>query len=144
MRKADITAGDFLFGRCCACSHPVCHPDAKGLAAACRWLAPGGLLFPCEATLYLAAAGPPGDKTGPNFWRDVYGYNMQPIGDMERERDSRIAAVAPVDPQHLISQPCLIRAFDLSTLTLEQTELSQAFELELLPEQVRSHMLTAL
>ncbi|KAK9825550.1 hypothetical protein WJX74_005515 [Apatococcus lobatus] len=99
-----------------------------------RWLAPGGALFPCEATLYLAAAGPPGDNHGPNFWTDVYGFSMQAIGDMEKARDMKVAAVAPVEPQHIISQPCLIRALDLNSLTLEQTELTQEFELELLPD----------
>ena len=56
---------------------------------------------------------------------------------MEQERDLKVAAVSPVDPKHLISQPSLIHTFDLSTLTLEQTELSQDFELDLLSDQVR-------
>ncbi len=64
---------------------------------------------------------------------------MQVIGDMERERDIKVAAVSTVDPKHLISHPSLIHTFDLSTLTLEQTELSQAFELALLPDQVQTN-----
>lgn len=55
---------------------------------------------------------------------------------MERVRDEKVAAVAPVQAQHIISHPCLIRALDLNSLTLEQTELTQDFELNLLPDRV--------
>ena len=62
--------------------------------------------------------------------------NVQAIGDMEKARDMKVAAVAPVEPQHIISHPYLIRTLDLNTLTLEQTELTQAFELDMLAGQV--------
>lgn len=63
-----------------------------------RYLKPDGLLIPSHATLFLAPVSDPeyvDESVG--FWRDVYGFDMQPMLD-GLLRDVRVQHVPPEAP----------------------------------------------
>ncbi len=67
-----------------------------------RWLRPGGAVLPDKASMWVAAAGR--GAAGLDFWDDVYGFSMAPIGDAIRA-DSLHRAVVAVVPGDQVGPP---------------------------------------
>ncbi|GAA5917764.1 hypothetical protein JCM8208_004848 [Rhodotorula glutinis] len=91
-----------------------------------RYLNPGGLMFPDEATLYLAAIEDQEykeEKIG--FWDDVYGFDYSCI----KEIALREPLVDTVDLKSVVTNPCKLATFDLLKVTKEQLTFMTKFKL---------------
>jgi len=97
------------------------------LVARDRWLAPGGLIFPDRAQLYLSAIEDQeyrNDKI--DFWDNVYGFNMSVI--------KKMALMEPLvdmcDGQQVMSTECCILDVDIYTVKKEDLDFSSKFSLK--------------
>merc|ERR1711939_397880 len=97
------------------------------LVARDKYLAPGGLMFPDEATLYLAAIEDQEykeEKIG--FWDDVYGFDYSCI----KEIALREPLVDTVDARTVVTKACPILNIDLLTVTKEELSFTAPFSLK--------------
>ncbi|KAJ8294801.1 Protein arginine N-methyltransferase 1 [Rhodotorula toruloides] len=86
-----------------------------------RYLVPGGLMFPDEATMYIAAIEDQEykeEKIG--FWDDVYGFDYSCI----KEIALREPLVDTVDLKSVVTNPCKLATFDLLTVKKEELTFS--------------------
>lgn len=93
-----------------------------------KYLAPGGMMFPDKAQLFLCAIEDSEyreDKI--NFWDNVYGFDMSCIKEL--------ALLEPLvdtcDPQQIISSTHQILDIDLYTVKPEDLDFSSNFELKI-------------
>ncbi|TXT07110.1 hypothetical protein VHUM_03280 [Vanrija humicola] len=97
------------------------------LLARDKYLAPGGLLFPDTATIYLAAIEDQDYKEEKiNFWDDVYGFDYSCIKDIAL----REPLVDCVDLKAVATQPCAIRHIDIRTVKKEDLTFKVPYELK--------------
>ncbi|KAG0654569.1 Protein arginine N-methyltransferase 1 [Rhodotorula mucilaginosa] len=91
-----------------------------------RYLVPNGLMFPDEATLYMAAIEDQEykeEKIG--FWDDVYGFDYSCI----KEIALREPLVDTVELRSVVSNPCKIATFDLLKVTKADLTFKADFKL---------------
>ncbi|GAA5990766.1 hypothetical protein JCM10908_000006 [Rhodotorula pacifica] len=91
-----------------------------------RYLVPNGLMFPDEATLYMAAIEDQEykeEKIG--FWDDVYGFDYSCI----KEIALREPLVDTVELRSVVSNPCKLATFDLLKVTKEDLTFMANFKL---------------
>merc|ERR1712133_9653 len=91
-----------------------------------KWLAPGGLIFPDRATLYVCAIEDRQYKDQKiNWWENVYGFDMSCV--------KKVAIGEPlvdvVDPKQVVSNACLVKEIDIATVTMEDCTFSAPFQL---------------
>jgi len=91
-----------------------------------KWLAPGGLMFPDKATLYVCAIEDRQYKDDKiNWWDDVYGFDMSAI--------RKVALTEPlvdvVDRNQVVTNNCLVREIDIQTITKEDIPFESPFHL---------------
>lgn len=80
-----------------------------------KFLVEGGLIFPNKCSTHLVAIDDEGmRKTHVQFWDDVYGFKM---GCMKTDV-IREASVEIVKPNTVISESCVLKEIDISTITL--------------------------
>eukprot|EP00877_Chromochloris_zofingiensis_P001551 jgi/Chrzof1/11397/Cz05g35070.t1 len=92
-----------------------------------KWLVPGGSIFPDQATLTVVAiedAEYRHDKI--DFWDNVYGFNMRVIKELAMTEP----LVDTVDPEQIASSPCLLRKFDIRTMTKDDATFTAPFSLK--------------
>jgi len=92
-----------------------------------KWLAPGGLMFPDKATLWVTAIEDRQYKDDKiNWWEDVYGFNMSAI--------KKVALTEPivdvVDRNQIVTSSCLVREIDIQTIKKEDIPFEAPFQLE--------------
>merc|ERR1719382_824324 len=78
-----------------------------------KWLAPGGLMFPDRATLYVCGIEDRQYKDDKiHWWDEVYGFDMSCI--------RKVALTEPlvdtVDCNQVVTNSCLIKEIDIQTL----------------------------
>ncbi|THU85709.1 protein arginine N-methyltransferase [Dendrothele bispora CBS 962.96] len=96
------------------------------LLARDRYLKPGGLIFPDNATLYLAAIEDQDYKEEKiNFWDNVYGFDYSCIKDIAL----REPLVDTVDLKSVVTDPCMIKHIDLTTAKKEDLTFEVPFSL---------------
>ncbi|KAF5348691.1 hypothetical protein D9758_006867 [Tetrapyrgos nigripes] len=96
------------------------------LLARDRYLKPGGLLFPDNATIYLAAIEDQDYKEEKiNFWDNVYGFDYSCIKDIAL----REPLVDTVDLKSVVTHPYLIKQIDLTTAKKEDLTFEAPFTL---------------
>ena len=91
-----------------------------------RWLAPGGLLFPDKATLYVCAiedADYRAEKI--DFWDNVYGFNFKSIKKLAMAEP----LVDTVDSEQVATESAVVQNFDIATMTKEDAAFGAEFEL---------------
>ncbi|SJX65967.1 probable HMT1-hnRNP arginine N-methyltransferase [Sporisorium reilianum f. sp. reilianum] len=96
------------------------------LMARDKYLAPGGMMFPDKATMYLSAIEDQeykDEKIG--FWDDVYGFNYSCIKDIAL----REPLVDTVDIKSVVCDPFPIKQLDLLTVTKEELSFECDFTL---------------
>lgn len=77
-----------------------------------KYLKPGGLMFPDRASLFLTAIEDKSYKDQKiHWWSNVYGFNMSTI----RETALQEPLVDVVEPQQVVTSPCMLREVDLYT-----------------------------
>lgn len=86
-------------------SEVLCAPD--------KWQAPGGLIFPYQATLYITAIEDRQYKDDKSYWwENVYGYDMSYIKDVSFKEP----LVDVVHPMQLVTKAYLVKEW-ASTLS---------------------------
>ncbi|KAK6534616.1 type I protein arginine N-methyltransferase Rmt1 [Arthrobotrys megalospora] len=96
------------------------------LLARDKYLAPGGLIFPDKASIYMAAIED-GDykeeKIG--FWNNVYGFDFTPL------QGTALAEplVDTVDLKAVVTDPCLVLSLDLYTVNPSDLAFTAPFSL---------------
>ena len=93
-----------------------------------QWLAPGGLMFPDKATLYICAIEDRQYKDDKiNWWDDVYGFDMSAI--------RKVALTEPlvdvVDRNQVVTGNCLVKEIDIQTLKKEEIPFEAPFHLQI-------------
>lgn len=111
-----------------------------------KWLAPGGLLFPDKANMYICAIEDSeykDDKINCNYfriqhyfdrflffisivWDNVYGFDMSCIKEMALVEP--LVDVVPKD--HVISESSLLFSIDINTVTKEELDFVREFEIK--------------
>jgi len=91
-----------------------------------KWLVPGGLIFPDKATLYLTAIEDSEYKEDKiNFWKNVYGFNMQCIRNIAMKEP----LVDVVEPHMLVTNAVPILRIDISKVTKADLNFTSQFKL---------------
>jgi len=93
-----------------------------------KWLAPGGLMFPDRATLYITAIEDRQYKDDKiHYWDDVYGFDMSAI--------RKVALTEPlvdtVDRNQVVTNSCLVKEIDIQTCTKEDVNFESPFYLQI-------------
>jgi len=96
------------------------------LVARDKYLAPGGLVFPDKATLYISAIEDGDYKAEKmDWWDDVYGFKMSALKEL--------AYVEPivdvVDPRQVVTDAVPILTIDVQTCTVADLDFTAKFEL---------------
>ncbi|KAL7064107.1 hypothetical protein AAHC03_04541 [Spirometra sp. Aus1] len=91
-----------------------------------KWLAPGGLIMPDHATLYICAIEDRQYKDEKiNWWDNVYGFDMSCI--------RKVALTEPlvdvVDPNQVVTNCYLVKDVDMYTIRVEDLTFSAPFTL---------------
>lgn len=91
-----------------------------------KWLVEGGLLFPDKAALHMCAIEDREYKDDKiNWWDSVYGFDMSAIRKVALSEP----LVDVVEPKQVVTDSCLVKEFDLSTVTVEELNFSAPFEI---------------
>lgn len=91
-----------------------------------KWLAPGGLIFPDKATMYVAAIEDGEYKEQKiDYWDDVYGFNMSAI----RKIAVREPLVDTVDVQAVLTTAAAIKDIDIYTVTKADLAFESPFKI---------------
>ncbi|KAK2750948.1 type I protein arginine N-methyltransferase Rmt1 [Myotisia sp. PD_48] len=91
-----------------------------------RYLNPGGLIFPDQATLFVGAIEDgeyKEEKIG--FWESVYGFNYSAMKDVALTEP----LVDTVELKALVSDPCAVLTIDLNTVTVSDLAFKVPFNL---------------
>jgi protein arginine N-methyltransferase 1 len=97
------------------------------LLARDKYLAPGGLMFPDSATLFLAGLEDQEYREEKiNFWDDVYGFDYSCI----KEIALREPLVDTVELRSVVTNPCPVVTLDLLTVTKEELSFAAPFKLQ--------------
>ena len=86
-----------------------------------KWLAPGGMMFPDKASLYITSIEDREYKNEKiNWWNNVYGFDMSHI----REVALNEPLVDVVEPKQIVSDACKIivctKFFNLKTMHYDE------------------------
>ncbi|OCH92304.1 S-adenosyl-L-methionine-dependent methyltransferase [Obba rivulosa] len=96
------------------------------LVARDKYLKPDGLIFPDNATMYLAAIEDAEYKEEKiNFWENVYGFDYSCIKDIAL----REPLVDTVELKSVVTDPCMIKHIDLRTVKKEDLTFKVPFSL---------------
>ncbi|KAI0930454.1 type I protein arginine N-methyltransferase Rmt1, variant 5 [Taiwanofungus camphoratus] len=96
------------------------------LLARDRYLKPGGMIFPDNATLFLAAIEDSEYKEEKiNFWDNVYGFDYSCIKDIAL----REPLVDTVELKAVVTDPCMIKHINLLTAKKEDLVFTAPFSL---------------
>jgi len=93
-----------------------------------KWLAPGGMIFPDKANIFLCAiedAEYREDKI--NFWDNVYGFDMSCI----KETALLEPLVDVCDAKQVMSDSCQVLSVDIYTVTKEELDFASNFKLRI-------------
>jgi len=91
-----------------------------------KWLKEGGLLFPDKASLYMCAIEDREYKdTKINWWDSVYGFDMSAIRTVALSEP----LVDVVEAKQVVTDSCLVKEFDLATVTVEDLNFTAPFEI---------------
>jgi len=93
-----------------------------------KWLAPGGMLFPDKATLYIMAIEDFQYKEEKiDWWESVYGFDMSCIKEVAKSE----GLVDEVKSSQVVSDACLIKEIDLYKVTKDDLSFSSPFHLKM-------------
>ncbi|GMH10890.1 hypothetical protein Nepgr_012731 [Nepenthes gracilis] len=86
-----------------------------------RWLKPGGLILPSNATLYMAPVTHP-DRYGESidFWRNVYGIDMSAMVPLAKQCAFEEPSVEIIPGQNVLAWPHVVKHVDCYTVTMSE------------------------
>lgn len=89
-------------------------------------LKPNGLLLPNRCNISLVACGDVDThKKFIEFWSDVYGYKMNCM----KSEVVREASIAVVNPEHILTEPSIVKDVDINKCTINVMDFTSQFEL---------------
>ncbi|KAK9274591.1 hypothetical protein L1049_021840 [Liquidambar formosana] len=88
-----------------------------------RWLKPGGLILPSNATLYMAPVTHP-DRYGESidFWRNVYGIDMSAMLQLAKQCAFEEPCVETITGENVLTWPHVVKHVDCYTITIQELE----------------------
>lgn len=90
-----------------------------------KWLAPGGSVFPDQATMYWGAVSRKAYRSDRvDFWKDVYGFDMTPLVTEEDKFESSIITYVPSDA--VVTNQLALKKFDCNTIRDEDLDFKEA------------------
>eukprot|EP01083_Nonionella_stella_P029384 80890_1 len=94
-----------------------------------KWLRSGGVVLPDKASMFVLGVEDPEsfEKTGPGFWKDVYGFDMTPL---VHRADTEEGVDEQVDPKKIISDVVCIKRLDMQNITVGELNFSTPFTLQ--------------
>jgi len=96
------------------------------LVARDKWLAPGGLLFPDKAVMYIQGIEDHDYKQEKiHFWDSVYGFDMSHI----KKTALAEPLVDTVDANQLVTKNCQIKSVDIATCTSADLDFESPFRI---------------
>jgi len=103
---------------------------ASVLHARKEYLAPGGVLMPSHAMLYIEALACQGSDDRVGWWKDVYGFDMSSCSWML----TREAQVQLVSAEDISSDRSLLHSLDMLTAEEEDLDFAAPFQLRILAD----------
>jgi len=96
------------------------------LVARDRWLSSSGVLFPDSAAIYVCGIDDSSlYQRKISFWDDVYGFNM----DIIKPHPLVEPVVELMNPKAVVSNHCLLKHIDISSVASKELEFTSAFTL---------------
>jgi len=92
-----------------------------------EYLAPGGIMMPSHALLYVEALSARGSEDRVGWWKDVYGFDMSPCSAMLTHE----AQVQLVSSNDVCSRRALLHTLDMLTAEDDDLDFSATFSLEI-------------
>ncbi|XP_058193956.1 probable protein arginine N-methyltransferase 6 [Rhododendron vialii] len=88
-----------------------------------RWLKPGGLILPSDATLYIAPISQP-DRYSESieFWRNVYGIDMSAMLPLAKQCAFEEPSVETISGENVLTWPHVVKHVDCYTITRQELE----------------------
>lgn len=88
-----------------------------------RWLKPGGLILPSNATLYMAPVTHP-DRYNESidFWRNVYGIDMSAMLPLAKQCAFEEPSVETINGENVLTWPHVVKHVDCYTVTIHELE----------------------
>lgn len=88
-----------------------------------RWLRPGGLILPSNATLYMAPITHP-DRYGESidFWRNVYGIDMSAMLPLAKQCAFEEPSVETISGENVLTWPHVVKHMDCYTIKIHELE----------------------
>ncbi|CAM6094824.1 unnamed protein product [Calypogeia fissa] len=96
-----------------------------------KWLKPGGAMLPDTATMYVAGFGKGG--TSLSFWENVYGFDMQCVGEEVVQDATQHPIIDVIASKDVITDTCLLKEFDLTSMKHDDVDYTADFGVKLLP-----------
>ncbi|XP_059656176.1 probable protein arginine N-methyltransferase 6 [Cornus florida] len=88
-----------------------------------RWLKPGGLILPSNATLYMAPVTHPDRYTESiDFWRNVYGIDMSAMLPLAKQCAFEEPSVETITGENVLTWPHVVKHVDCYTITIRELE----------------------
>ncbi|KAG6551599.1 hypothetical protein Mapa_006676 [Marchantia paleacea] len=94
-----------------------------------KWLKPGGAMLPDTATMFVAGYGKGG--TSLSFWENVYGFDMQSVGEEVLYDATLHPIIDVINAKDVITDSCLIKEFDLLSMKHEDVDYTADFHVKL-------------
>uniref|UniRef100_A0A5B7B869 Protein arginine N-methyltransferase domain-containing protein n=1 Tax=Davidia involucrata TaxID=16924 RepID=A0A5B7B869_DAVIN len=93
------------------------------ISARDRWLKPGGLILPSNATLYMAPVTHP-DRYSESidFWRNVYGIDMSAMLPLAKQCAFEEPCVETITGENVLTWPHVVKHVDCYTITIRELE----------------------
>ncbi|KAL3502346.1 hypothetical protein ACH5RR_036795 [Cinchona calisaya] len=88
-----------------------------------RWLKPGGLILPSNATLYMAPVTHP-DRYSQSidFWRNVYGIDMSAMLPLAKQCAFEEPSVETIAGENILTWPHVVKHVDCYTVSVHELE----------------------
>ncbi|XAR53173.1 Histone-arginine N-methyltransferase [Bertholletia excelsa] len=88
-----------------------------------RWLKPGGLILPSNATLYMAPVTHPDRYSASiDFWRNVYGIDMSAMLPLAKQCAFEEPSVETITGENVLTWPHVVKHVDCYTVTGHELE----------------------
>ena len=91
-----------------------------------KWLKPGGIIAPNEATMYLTAIEDEMYEEDINFWDNVYGFDMSTI---KKTIPKSVDIRGGCDGDDMVCETVSIKTIDLMSVKVEDLSFSSPFKL---------------
>ncbi|XP_057961628.1 probable protein arginine N-methyltransferase 6 [Malania oleifera] len=88
-----------------------------------RWLKPGGLILPSNATLYMApVTNSDRYSESIDFWRNVYGIDMSAMLPLAKQCAFEEPSVETITGENVLTWPHVVKHVDCYTVTISELE----------------------